>query len=129
MEEKARRIPFLNHLLLLVIAGMVAYLVVDFGRQVAASNDQKADLLALDGEIAVAEEETARLTDELAYAQSPEAGEEFGRSLGWGRENEVVVVVGPATAGPAAPADEVPAESQDAQSNHQAWWELFFGER
>lgn len=126
MDVKPRRIPLLNHLLVVLITALVVYLVVDFGKQVADSNAHDDELQEAEAAVAAASEETARLEAEYARALSSDAVEQFGRDMGYARDNEVPVVVPNLPA--LSPSEEGDSQPGEAETYHRAWWDLFFGE-
>lgn len=129
-DRKALTAQSLTWLLLIPVALLILYLVVDFGQQVIIFHRQNLDLQSLDERIAAAKEEQALLEDALAYAESDAAAEKWARALGWSREDEQpVVLVG---------ADLMDSPGEEARSDgptagpatpQEAWWDLFFARR
>jgi cell division protein FtsL len=126
---KARRLLPLNHILLVLMAVLILYLVVDFARQVGVSYQRREELKQIEQSIDNAQARMEDLQGQLAYATSPAAAEQWARRDGLTRPNEVLVVfVGPAAS--SAPVGE--KKTQDStrfNSVRDAWWDLFFGTR
>ena len=125
-NEKTRRTPLMNQLLLLLMGAMLVYLVVSFARQVTISHQQKAELNRLEERIRISAAEKIQLEEYLDYVWSSEALDWFGRLFGWGRPDEQIVVpVG-------LEAETLPAETETLEdgrspgSPQDAWQELFF---
>lgn len=116
--------------ILLILMGVLAiYLLASFVRQVAISQQRRSELLELDQAIADEKEKTAELKEDLSYAQSDAAVEEWARENNWAGPDEVsVVVVAPS-------AITSPGEEGGAQGGgrpdlpRDAWWDMFFGTR
>ena len=129
MTDKVRNTPLINHLLLILMAIMLVYLVVSFARQVSISYQRSEELHRIEEEIGVAKEEYVRLQEHLSYVKSTEALEIWGRRHGWTKPNEVLVVpVGGRTESSSAVPDAL-EESKEWDSSRDAWWDLFFGTR
>ena len=123
-----KTLPFAQ--ILLVMAVIVAiYLLVDFGRQVQMSYERREELEGLQQQIALAEEEQARLEKELEYAQSDEAVDEWARLNGLAKPGEVPIVVVAPPGDTSPKASESPEEMLDADAFREMWWNLFFGNR
>jgi cell division protein FtsB len=116
--------------ILLILMGVLAlYLLANFVRQVAISQQRRSELSELDQKIADAKEERADLGEALTYAQSDAAVDEWARQENWARPDEVSVVV---VAPPASISPEGEGRSQGGggpDSARDAWWDLFFGTR
>ena len=83
-NEKTRRTPLMNQLLLLLMGAMLVYLVVSFARQVTISHQQTAELNRLDEMLRISSAEKIQLEEHLDYVWSNEALDWFGRLFGWG---------------------------------------------
>jgi len=116
--------------ILLVLMGVLAlYLLANFVRQVAISQQRRSELSDLEQAIADAQEERAELEEALTYAQSDAAVDEWARKIGWARPYEVsVVVIAPAAS--TSPGEEGSPEGGSGPAlPRDAWWDLFFGTR
>jgi cell division protein FtsB len=116
--------------ILLVLMGVLAiYLLANFVRQVAISQQRRSELSELEQAIADAQEERAELEEALTYAQSDAAVDEWARKIGWARPDEVsVVVIAPAAS--TSPGEEGSPEGGGGPAlPRDAWWDLFFGTR
>jgi hypothetical protein len=117
-------------ILLILMVVVIIYLVAGFVRQVGISQQRKAELRQIEHNIAAAEEESAQLDQRLLYANSDEAVMHWALENGWGKPNEVLVVlVEPADVVAASAADTTGVESATADSPTDSWWDLFFGQR
>jgi hypothetical protein len=125
-NEKTRRTPLMNQLLLLLMGAMLVYLVVSFARQVTISHHQTADLNHLEEQIRIASAEKIQLEEYRDYVWSIEALEWFGRQFGWSRPDEQIVVPYGLEAGAAAPEAETLEDGAEPGSPQDAWLELFF---
>jgi hypothetical protein len=128
-DRKVSAAQSLSWILLIPVALLILYLVVDFGQQVVIYHQQRQELRRIDEQILLAQEKRAVLEADLLYALSDDAAEKWAREQGWAGPDEVLVVlVGPdmmssdtqgrgvqPLAGPATP--------------KEAWWDLFFAER
>ena len=117
-------------LVLVLLLGLVlAWLGARFVQQVGVSLQRRAELDQIEKEIAVVQQESARLEDRLTYVQSPEAAEEWARENGWAKQDEVsVAVVAPSAQ--LSPGDgTVNGDEARLGSNRETWWDLFFAER
>ena len=125
--KETHRTPFISQLLLVLMGTILLYLVVNFGRQVAVSYQQRQELAQIQEKVRLAEEQNQQLHDYLNYANSDQAAEAWAREQGWAKAGEVpVIVVSP----PAAEAPAIESLPQESPSSYrQAWWELFFGTR
>lgn len=128
-ESERFRIPFINQIALLAMGVLIAYLVVDFGRQVVASRQGHDELEAAEQELSAAVQLEEKESQRLEWAQSPEAVDAFARGLGLAKENEVVVVMVESAAAPVPTAEPPAAPVSSPVSAREAWWDLFFGER
>jgi len=127
ISKETRGTSFAKQVILILMATVLLYLVVNFGRQVAVSYQQGRELEQIQAKVSLAKEQNQVLLDYLAYAQSDSAAEAWAREQGWAKSGEVpVVVIAPSTA--EIPTLESPAQESPA-SSRQAWWELFFGTR
>jgi len=125
-DEKIRRTPLISQLLLILMGAMLAFLVVNFARQVTISHQQSAELNRVEEKVRIAVAEKAQLDEYLAYVWSLEALERWARQHGWTKPNEKrVVPVGVGTAGP-PPEQEILEEGRKADSPQGEWWDLFF---
>jgi hypothetical protein len=127
ISKETRVTSFAKQVILILMATVLLYLVVNFGRQVAVSYQQGRELEQIQAKVSLAKEQNQVLLDYLAYAQSDSAAEAWAREQGWAKSGEVpVVVIAPSTV--EIPTLESPAQESPA-SSRQAWWELFFGTR
>ena len=127
-DGKVRRVLPVRLILLILMGLVILYLGVGFVRQARVSYQQREGLHWIEQEIAVVQQENAKLEDHLTYAQSSEATEEWARENGWAKEDEVSVVV-VAPAGESSAGDQRGLEgTHEPSSNREAWWNLFFGE-
>jgi len=125
-DEKIRRTPFVNQLLLIVMGAMLVYLVVSFARQVTISHQESAELSRVNDEIHQVVVAKAQLEEYAEYIRSSEGLERWARQQGWTRPNEVkVVAVGGRTEEPPRK-QEIVENGKKADSPQGAWWDLFF---
>ncbi len=123
-----RTLPF--RLLLLLLMGIVIlYLGVSFVRQAGASHQRREELRRMDGDVATARQQNARLEEHLEYIESPEAAEEWARENSWAKQDEVSVSVVAPSARPSSGESRKLEEEARPMSHHEAWWDLVFGER
>jgi type II secretory pathway pseudopilin PulG len=116
--------------ILLILMGVLAlYLLANFVRQVAISQQRRSELSELEQAIADAEEERAELKEALTYAQSDAAVEEWARTIGWARPDEVSVVVVAPSASTSTGEEGRSQGGGGLALPRDAWWELFFGTR
>jgi cell division protein FtsL len=128
-EGKARRALSLRLILTVLMGTVILYLGVGFVRQTGVSHQRQEELRRIEREIAAAQQENAGLEERLTYIQSTEAAEEWARTNGWAKQDEVSVVV-VAPAGEPSHDDELGlAQEAKPRSNREAWWDLFFEER
>jgi cell division protein FtsB len=119
----------LGQILIVMAVAVAIYLLVDFGQQVQVSNERREELERIQQQIAVAEEQQARLEEELVYVQSGEIVEAWARQNGFAKPGEIPVVV------VAPPGDNDPLTESDSEaltrpgSFRETWWSLFFGDR
>jgi cell division protein FtsB len=128
-DGRVRNSLSLVRILLILMGVLVLYLVVSFVRQAAISQKSQEELAELEQAITAAEEKRAGLREDLVYAQSEAAVEEWARENNWAKPDEVSVVV---VAPPASASRGVEGSSEGAggpDSPRDAWWELFFGTR
>lgn len=128
-SSKARKAFPLRLIIVLLLGLVLAWLGVRFVQQVGVSLQRRAELGQIEQEIAVVQQESARLEDRLTYVQSPEAAEEWARGNGWAKQDEVsVAVVAPVTQ---LSPDGGGATGEETRlgSNRESWWDLFFAER
>jgi len=125
-HRQVRKAFSLRQLLLILTAGVLLYVGLDFFQQASVSQQRRADLRQVELEIATAQEEKAQLEKRLDYVRSPGAAEEWARENGWARPDEVLVVV---VAPPAERGHGTEGNLEDLQpdSSRDAWWDLFFG--
>jgi cell division protein FtsB len=110
--------------ILLILMGVLAlYLLANFVRQVAISQQRRSELSELEQAIADAEQEA------LTYAQSDAAVEEWARTIGWARPDEVSVVVVAPSASTSTGEEGRSQGGGGLALPRDAWWELFFGTR
>jgi hypothetical protein len=130
MGESKVRFGFpVRQIVLILMTALVLYLAVDFGRQVILSNMRQDDLQQVKDDVAAALQKKQYLEKRLEYVLSPQAAEEWARSVGWVKANEVpVVLVGP-TAVPADAGSEGSLSPADQDANRTRWWDHFFGDR
>ena len=129
-NEKTRRTPLMNQLLLILMGAMLVYLVVSFAHQVTISHQQTAELNRIEEKLRIASAEKAQLEAYLEYIWSSEALDYFGRLFGWTRPGEYLVVpFGLQTEVP-PPEQVLEKEGLEAvnapRSPRDAWQELFF---
>jgi type II secretory pathway pseudopilin PulG len=128
-DGRARNSLPLVRILLILMGVLALYLLANFVRQVAISQQRRSELLELEQAIADAKEERAELKEALTYAQSDAAVDEWAHKDSWARPDEVSVVV------VAPPASTSPGEEGRSQGGggpdlpRDAWWDLFFGTR
>jgi cell division protein FtsB len=128
-EGRARRISSFRLILTVVVGTVILYLGYGFVRQTGVSHQRREELGQIERDIAVAQQKNAQLEQDLTYVQSTEAAEEWARSNGWAKEDEVSVVV-VAPSGALSDDEELePAQGVKPRSNREAWWDLFFEER
>lgn len=128
MSDRKLRVSLpLGQLALILMAVLVLYLAIDFGRQVVLSQRRQDELKQVEGKIKLASQKRDDLEKRLRYVQSPEAAQEWARQQGWVKANEVPVVL----VAPSKPeATPVPAGTQresDSASNRNRWLDMFFG--
>jgi hypothetical protein len=117
-------------ILLILMVVVIIYLVAGFVRQVGISQQRKVELRQIEQNIAIAEEESDQLDQRLQYANSDEAVMHWALENGWGKPDEVLVVlVEPANAVATSADDTTGAESAPAGSPRDSWWDLFFAQR
>lgn len=128
-EGRARRVFSFRLILTIVMGTVILYLGYGFVRQTGVSHQRREELRQIKRDIAVGQQENAKLEERLTYLQSTEAAEEWARINVWAKEDEVSVVV-------VAPSGELsddeglePAQGVGPRSNREAWWDLFFEER
>ncbi len=123
-----RSSPF--RLIALILMGLVIlYLGVGFVRQASVSHQRRLELGRIERDLAAAQQVNAQLQERLTYVQSPEAAEQWARENGWAKEDEVSVVVVAPIAQPSQSSPPGSTEEAKPNSNREAWWDLFFGER
>ncbi len=126
MDKTKRKVPFLGQVLLVLLGIVILYMTIDLSRLVGVSYQRRKELHRLEEELAAAQARQSALREQLAYAQSEAAVEEWARENGLTRPGEVPVVI-------LAPvADEVqvgrhPSPEGNAASIREMWWNLFFG--
>jgi hypothetical protein len=123
-----RSLP-LGQILIVIAVAVAIYLLVDFGQQVQISNERREELERIQQQIAAAEEQQARLEEQLVYVQSGEIVEAWARQNGFAKPGEVPVVV----VAPHGESDPVIEQDTEAPvrpgSFRETWWSLFFGNR
>lgn len=128
-DRRVRAAQSLSWFLLIPIAMLILYLVVDFGQQVVVYHQQKKELRRVDEENQAALADTDELEAQRDYAQSDDAAERWARKLGWARPDEVpVVIMGPDIVSPSSDARRARPVAGPA-TPQEAWWDLFFAER
>jgi Tfp pilus assembly protein PilX len=125
-EDKARRAPLINQLLLLIMVAMLVYLVVGFARQVNSSNQQRAELNQVEERIRAAAAEKAVAEERLRYVLSEEALEFRERQNGRTKPNEAMIILVGTTADEPLPEGQSLELESGAASPQEAWWDLFF---
>ena len=128
-ERKVRFALPVSQIVVILMAALVLYLAVDFGRQVILNSLRQDDLQQVKDDVAAALQKKQDLEKRLEYVHSPQAAEEWARSVGWVTANEVpVMLVGP-TAVPVDAGSEGTLSPSDQDANRTRWWKYFFGER
>ena len=118
-----------GQIVLALMAILVLYLAVDFGRQIIVSQQRRSELREVRAQIDNSLGRQVELKKQLEFGQSDAAAEAWAREQGWVKENEVpVVIVSPAGAGDSATQGSR-AGSPAADSVLDKWLELFFGNR
>jgi cell division protein FtsB len=130
MTEKRLSLAYpLSQLVLILMAVLILYLAVDFGRQVVLSYQKKEELRQVQEKLGASQTRAGELEERLRYAKSPEAAEGWARQMGLVKPNEVpVVLVEPATAASTGGQNDAGA-LYGTQDNQDRWWEFFFGNR
>jgi type II secretory pathway pseudopilin PulG len=128
-DGKVRNSLSLVRILLILMGILVLYLVASFVRQVAVSRQRQDELLELEQAIAAGQEETSRLEQDLVYARSAAAVEEWARVNNWTRPDEVSVVVVAPSASASVGREGGSGGGGGPDTPREAWWELFFGTR
>ena len=118
----------LSRIFLILAAIPLIYLLVDFGQQVGASQQQREELKALEEQIALAKEEHLQLEKLLDYARTDAAAEAWARENGMAKPGEVPVVIVAPDAKPTPRLQEHPLTAAP-DSPRDAWWDLFFDQR
>jgi cell division protein FtsB len=114
---------------LLILVGLfVLYMLLSFGRLVQVYQQQRHELQQTEQEILLAQQEQARLEEIRQYAQSDAAAEEWARSNGLAKSDEVPVVVIAPPARPSTPSNNN-LEGANPSAPRDVWWDLFFGGR
>lgn len=126
-DETARKTVNLSHLLMVIAAILAIYLLVGFGRQIDTYRQRKEELATLDRDIDTALQEQAQLDNQIRYAQSDQAAEEWGRLNGMAKPGEVPVVIVAPSAESSAPGARDGRQNADMLSLRETWWDLFFG--
>jgi hypothetical protein len=125
-NEKSRRTPLMNQMLLVLMVAMLIYLVVSFAHQVTISHQQTAELNQLEEKIRISATERAQLEGYLEYLWSSEALDLFGRLFGWTRPDEQLVVPFGMEAEVPPPEPRSLEDVNALGSPQDAWQELFF---
>jgi cell division protein FtsL len=127
-NSKVQRVLPVRFILLILMGLLILYQGVGFVRQARVNYERRKELHRIEQQLAVAEQENAKLEEQLTDVGSTEAAEKWARENAWAKEDETSVVV-------VAPAGQAPSGSQqdpevvhDSSSNREAWWNLFFGE-
>ena len=121
--------PLFTQLLLILMGLVLLYLAVSFARQVRVSQQRRQEIGNLEGQIGVTLEERTTLERDLQQARSDTAVEEWARSQGWAKADEVIVVPVGARTAPSADGQAAPRPPTVPASPQQAWWNRFFGTR
>ena len=130
MNSKLLNPLFFARILLILMIVVIIYLVAGFVRQVDMSQQRKAELRQVEQDIVIAEEELAQLDEQLSFANSDEAVFHWALENGWGRPNEVLVVlVEPAYAMAAPGGENSDREGTASETPSDSWWDLFFAQR
>jgi len=103
--------------------------LASFVRQVAISQQSQDELSELDQAIAVAEEKRAELRQDLTYAWSDAAVEEWARENNWAKPDEVSVVIAAPLASPPPGVESSSEGDGRPETPRDAWWDTFFGTR
>ena len=125
-DDKMRRTPFMNQLLLIIMGAMLVFLVVSFARQIATSQQQATELKRVEEKIRISAAEKAQLEEYLDWVGSSEALELWARQHGWTRPGERLVVPVGVGAEASPPEQESLAEEEKASAPQRAWWDLFY---
>ncbi len=126
---KDRKASFITQIVLLLMAILFMYLIVDFGRQVGVSRQRQEELRLLDMEIQAEKAEIESLGKELEFASSPEAVEAWARRRGMTRPGERLVVFLGGSLGEPSQAEAPSAGRSRVDSPREEWLDLFFGTR
>lgn len=123
-----RTLPF-GQILLIILGIVVLYLAADLSRLVGVSYQQRKALHQVEAQLAAAQARQAELQEQLVYARSEAAVDEWARDNGLVRPGEVPVVVVAPPAEEGTLAGHLPPESTNPATIREAWWNLFFGSR
>jgi cell division protein FtsB len=127
IQDKNRKVLPFTQILLILMGIFVAYLVVNFGRQVGVSHQRRQELQQVEDQITAARQERAELEQQLDHAESDAAVREWALPNGLIKPDEVRVVIPSLEPVPAAEQDSEAGAGPD--SPRETWWDLFFGTR
>jgi hypothetical protein len=128
-DWKNRVWPVVTQLLLVLMGTVLVYLTANFIRQVHLSLQRHREVEIVEGQIAVTLEERAFLEQALQTALSEPAVEEWARSQGWVKKDQVLVVPVGGLAVPSGQEPTFPQAPRQPNSPQRAWWSRFLGGR
>ena len=128
-DEKSRRTPLINQILLILMGAMLVYLVVSFTRQVTTGHQRTAELNRVREKIHIAAARKAQLDQYSEYVLSPEAADKWARRHGLTKPNEVLVVAFGAGTKELPPEQQILEDGRKPDTPQGAWWDLFFKAR
>lgn len=112
--------------MLMAVAGMLALVSVGVYRsKLVQLADIRAERSRLQAELAAEQQRSVDLRATQAYLESPNAVENEARKLGYGFDDETLVIV-VTPAGYVAPPPPPPPPPPERPQNWRVWWELFF---
>ena len=79
-DRRTRSAHLLQQGVMILMGVLLLYMGVSVIRQVSLSQQRKEDRDQIERNLVLAQEKTAALEEELAYIQSPEAVEAYGRA-------------------------------------------------
>ena len=127
-SSKVQRVLPVRLILLILMGLLILYQGVGFVRQARVNYERRKELHRIEQQLAVAEQENAKLEEQLDDVGSAEAAEKWARENAWAKEDETSVVVVAPDGEASVGSEQGPEEMHDSSSNREAWWNLFFGE-
>ena len=103
------------------------FLLMDFNSRINELNRLNTELAKMETQVAANKATESGLQEQIQYATSDAAVNEYARNNGLVREGEKLIVpLGNSTPVPQLNHETIPTPVKI--SNHQIWWALFFGD-